>query len=253
MKKTALALALISAFLLSGIMGETSAQTYQIGVSPGDNFSYEVGTSGYIPDFPYYSMDKIGTITVSITSVSGPSINFTTDMSYRNGSKTSQEILTNVQTGGPLNMSVPRFFLSANLGVDDSAIPYRDWPKINDTTGTLYSSGESRETNYFRINALDSNATFYSHIDFYYDKKTGVLVKLYCYGENTNGPYSTSYWLKLEKTNLWTMSKSPYPSQPPFYFLGSSLPDNSYLIIVAVVVVAIAGAVLLVYLRKRKH
>jgi hypothetical protein len=143
--------------------------------------------------------------------------------------------------------------LSANLRIDDSVIPYMEGPKINETITTAYSKGETRETNYFRINALSSNATSYSYIDFYYDKKTGVLVDLYCYAENANGPYSTSYWLKLEKTNLMTISESPYPSQPPSYFLGSSLPDYVYLIIVAIVVVAVAGAGFLVYFKKRKR
>jgi hypothetical protein len=101
-----------------------------------------------------------------------------------------------------MSIPVPRFFLSANLGIGDSCAPYMSGPKINDTTVTLYSSGESRETNYFRIDDLGSNSTYYSYIDFYYDKETGVLVKFYCYGQNTNGPYSTSFWLELEKTNL---------------------------------------------------
>jgi hypothetical protein len=100
---------------------------------------------------------------------------------------------------------------------------------------------------------LGSNSTHYSYIDFYYDKTTGVLIEVYCYGENSVGAYSTSYWFKLEKTNLWTISESPYPSQPPSYFLGSSLPDYSYLIIIAAVVSVIAGAVLLHYFNKRKR
>lgn len=252
MKKTALAL-IVSTILFSFTMGDAFAQTYEVGVSQGDAFYYEVGVSGYIPDFPYQGIDKIGTMSVKVTSVSGPSINFTVDMDYRNGTRTSQETLINVQTGGPVNIPVPRFFFSPNSGIGDSAIPYKSGPKINDTIVTMYSSGESRETNYFRIEGLGSNSTYYSYIDFYYDKTTGILVEVYCYGENSVGAYSTSYWFKLETTNLWTISESAYPSHPPSYFLGSSLFGYSYLIIVAVVVIVIAGAVLLFYFKKRKR
>jgi hypothetical protein len=210
--------------------------------------------SGYIPDFSYQGIDGMGAMSVSVTNVSVPSISFTADISYRNGTETSQEVLINVQTGGyrPENNSIPRFFLSANLGVDESVIPYRAGPKINDTIVTSYSNGESRETNYFRVDGSGSNDTYYSYIDSYYDKETGVLVKFYCYGENTNGPFSTSFWLELERTNLWVISESSCPSQPPSYFLGSTLPDYAYFIMVTVAVVAVEFAVLLVYFRKRK-
>jgi hypothetical protein len=141
LKKTAFILTLLLALLFSAKTGKVLAQTYQVGVSEGDIFSYEVGVSGYIPDFPYQGIDKIGTMSVKVTSVSGPSINFTVDMDYRNGTRTSQETLINVQTGGPINIPVPRFFFSANSGIGNSAIPYRSGPRINDTIVTLYSSG----------------------------------------------------------------------------------------------------------------
>jgi hypothetical protein len=253
MRRTALALILLLGLLFSAKVGETLAQTHQVGVTQGDSFSYEVGVSGYIPDFQYFNVEKIGKISVNVTSVSGTLINFTAYVSYRNGTKTSEDSIMDVKTGGITNSSLPRFFVSANLRANDNVIPYRDYPKINKTITTAYSKGGTRETNYFRVNALDSNTTFYSYIDFYYDRQTGALVELYCYGENTNVPYSTSYWLKLEKTNLWTVSESPYPSQPPSYFLGLGPPDYGYLIVAVVAVVAVAGVGLLVYFRKRKR
>jgi LPXTG-motif cell wall-anchored protein len=58
-----------------------------------------VGVSGYIPDFHYLDVEKIGRISVNVVSVSDRLINFTASISYRNGTITSENSTMDVLGG----------------------------------------------------------------------------------------------------------------------------------------------------------
>jgi hypothetical protein len=258
-KKTVLA-ALSVLVLCFAIAQQVQAQNtteYQVGVSEGDTFKYDL-------TFYWSSTDPNATAPASwananateyyqatIQLISGTTVNIGTVWRFLNGTEISETEIAEVATGLGGSILVYAANLSAGEQLYSRSIDITD--KIDETLTLSYSQG-SRETNHVEVTKTDVENEALNYLDLYFDKQTGIMVDVYTSVIYTNLPNQTfARMAKIKESSLWNASgfsldrnsdgyKQPPTQSPPMEFV--------YVIIIAVVIVVVAASLLL--LRKRK-
>jgi hypothetical protein len=258
-KKTVLA-ALSVLILCFAIAQQVQAQDtteYQVGVSEGDTFKYDLS-------FYWSSTDPNATAPaswadanatdyyqVTIQRVSGTTVEMDTVWSFLNGTEISGTEIAEVASG--LGESI--LVYAANLSAGEQLYPRSSdiTDKIGETVALSYSQG-SRETNHVEVTKTDVENEVLNYLDLYFDKQTGMMVEVYTDVVYTNLPDQTfSRMAKIKESSLWDASgfsldrNSDHNIQPP---TQSPPMELVYVIISAVVIVTVAASLLL--LRKRK-
>ena len=146
---------------------------------------------------------------------------------------------------GPIWAIIP-----ANLSKNDRIHPHYgpDRSTINETIKYLYTN-YTRETNRLQLEFAYQNnvtqATKYERTATYFDRLTGMLVKLTDETSFRNPDFTTSVTWELLGQNVWTFaSQGSYPPEPFF-----TLP----VIIAIAIVVALLVAVLAVWVSNKKR
>jgi hypothetical protein len=197
------------------MIGSVWAQVRIPGVIQGNYFTYDViaywtssDENASVPaDLLEINMTDF--YQVSIVSVNGTEITTRTVWAFTNGTQTASMGTIDVSTGE----SDGGFWaiVAANLGVNDVLHPDgANDIAVNETITTEYLGG-ARETNrlILSLTGSDSGGNYVEHVDYNFDKVTGMLVQL-----NDAKIYSdptttiTKYW-KIKDTSSWLIPEFP--------------------------------------------
>lgn len=244
MKKTILLA--FSVFLLSLMTVTSAAQSRTVGVTVGDWFKYSdirVNWSSNDPNatLPLVrewlkEMNETKWFLLSVKNVSGAIISFQTVKHFKDGSEKTENGNVSVYAGTghmPAIMIGISVTISANLNENDTiyASPhFSDW-KINETVTKTYAGG-GRETNHLNMtweSTWTINSTLYETIyyfeDFYWDRRTGILVE-YSFEEIMRvGEYLTTLSMsyRIVESNVWIVSEFPMWTLTLFVFIVISV------------------------------
>jgi len=180
------------------------ALTRRVGVKAGDWAKYDFSTS-WISTNPEATepgkiteQRKLKEVRFYVKEVAGLNVTSELTLYFENGTETSETILGNIQEG-----SMSMFLVAADLQVGEAIAEFPAAPLINETLVREYA-GAKREVNHAKV-AL-SLPLLNQTLDFYWDKKTGLLCEFLTNGTRyVLGGYSetvTSY-LKISETNVW--------------------------------------------------
>ncbi len=235
----------ITALLVSGLIPIVMAQDIVAGVKAGDSFTYRV-TGEYPSEIsPSYIPQEVTSaqatlyFKVTIMSVSGPEINYTWDWYFTNGSDPlSDTAMINIETTANTGPFWP--IVAANLASGERIHPHYapDTSTFNETI--LYSySNYTRETNRLETYVVETNniTTRQVHSDAYFDKLTGMMVKLNDVTDYQEPNFETTITWELLGQTAWTSSSEG--SLPPLPLL--STPVIIAIAVVVAIVVVITG------------
>jgi hypothetical protein len=186
-------------FLLLLLVGTASAQS-QIGVSPGNSFTYAVTSNSNVP-LIYQILNSpkdVMTLKVTIQSITPPNkVTLNMTQQFKNGTQTSwieDKDLTSAS-------NFPITF--ANLNTNDSLWSNEPLsPKVNETVTQNYQAG-SREINHARVESTESG---YDLVEYSFDRATGMLVEV-SFVESSQ----VSTVLKLAESTVWTIPEFSTP------------------------------------------
>ena len=199
--------------IVSSFFNVAKCQSYEIGISKGDVFSYAMANTFYIDnqsDFHYKNETWNEQYVVGDFS-SDHILHMGLTRSYPNGTTKVYPVsalIENNWTGGYSLIILPR-----NLSVG-SSFPYSYGTYfVNETVLKSYQGG-TRETNVARVN---SSAIGYHprYLEIQFDKTTGVVVGWY--QENDDFIYpSSSERVKYTKVTSFNLTSSPFWTIPEF-------------------------------------
>jgi hypothetical protein len=259
----------VAAFLLVllcfTMAGRAWAQIRVPGVVPGNTFTYDVTAfwssndpSAAIPA-DLLDINKTEYYRVIITAVSGADITTQSLWHFTNGTETSTAGTINVDTG----VSSGGFWaiVAGGLSVNDVLHPSgQDRITVNETIMRNYG-GVERETNHLilTLQGNDTGGDYIEHVDYYFDKQTGMLVQLSDAKVYSNPTETITKFWKIKDSNVWVVSASTPPSaspSPPTSSSPTGSPSTpsgfSWLIYVAAgAIVGVTVIVTAVLLRKR--
>ena len=246
----------IGAFLLFllcfTISGITIAQTQTVGVKQGDVFEYDMSTSfsstltSTLPA-ALVELNQTEWIRVTVTEVSGSQISTQVTTHYRNGTETSLDGSSDIETGegsgGPP-------FIGVNLGKNDLINPSASEPwYINETVTRTYND-VPRETNHLRLEHTEESDTVgeYTQIrEYYFDKSTGVLVE---YTSEISFTGQTSITRsKLTSSNVWLVHGDGGTQQDAHTDTSTIM----YVAAAAAITIPIVAAAIILKKRKKKR
>lgn len=214
---TAVLLLVLIAF---GLVGQTMAQSREIGVHVGDNFVYSINTiwsTNASATVPSYLVEINSTVfVVNVTAVQTPNVNATIAWIFSNGTQLNDLVTLDVDSGAVLyyipDTPVFQGFYTSNLVVGE-----RLRPTGNDSSTLVqhlivgnYSSGV-RYTNEVEIDSSVPGGTEAKTL--YIDKTAGVLVEFTDYTQ-LQDQADEIVWA-LRETNLWAVSSSQNPTPLP--------------------------------------
>jgi len=223
---------LVSTFLLY----QASAA---VGVKADDWAKYTLDFTLDLPEgvstIGFEQFEDVEWLKMLVETVSGNTITGKTVIHYMNGTEDEEGF------SGEVGISQDGFIVEANLAEGDSApIPFgfTGAMTINGTESRKYA-GASREVNYVRLSVSETTVT--GDLEAYWDKLTGVVceMSMSVSGEIEGESYSMSLDFKMTETSMWEAAPS---------FLG--LDWWIWIVIIAVLGVAVVGA--LVVMRRRK-
>ena len=206
-------------FLLLAMVGSVFALRMP-GVITGDWFLYgdimvEWSSTDPTQTCPDYvlEMNETEWVTATVQSVVETNITFQLKQHFKNGTEKIHNYWINIDNGeGNTTLS----FIAANLNVNNTLYTsgeYSTWT-INETIPRTYPDGE-RLTNHinFTMEISDPEAgyPYYSCMNFYWDKLTGVLVEASIVS-STDTPGGTTYWslsCRITESNCWVVPEFP--------------------------------------------
>jgi hypothetical protein len=207
---------LISTFLLLALVVAASATTRTVGVSVGDKFRYSTTSSwsstdpSATPTADLVDANNTEWLEFTVTAISSTNITVQGTRHYKDGTETTNGVWIDINTGEPINGNLTTVLVSANLAPGDSIYTssmYNTW-FINETVTRTYL-GVGRPTNHFDMTASSGTQSYL--LDFYWDKSTGVVVKLQRETTTQTGAYTTTGSLsaQLISSNMWTVPEFP--------------------------------------------
>jgi len=211
--KRLLIVAIILFLMVSSLFSIVKCQSYEIGVSKGDTFSYASGNTFYIDNQSYfqYKNETWNERYVIGDFSSDHILHMNLTMFYPNGTEEARLVGALIEsnwTGGYSLVISPR-----NLGVG-SSFPYNfETYSVDETVQRSYQGG-SRETNVVRVNS--SAIGYYPrYLEFQFDKLTGVVVKWY--QENVDFIYpSSTERVEYTKVSSFNLTSPPFWTIPEF-------------------------------------
>jgi hypothetical protein len=227
---------LVLVFVILGVLflgffstafGEMMMST--VGVAKGDVFRY--GYTCYfnsnninaVPPASFSSINQTDYFMVSVTRVSGSSVDFDTTLRGLNGSSSLGVCSMNVGTGmvsvsgyaGP-GEETNFYFMASNVGMMGRMFPSSDSsPTINDTLMMSYAGGQ-RLTDHFATTTVMTGMTVNS--DFYFDQATGTMVEWRQQTIQTSSSQFTNstQMMKITSSSIWTVPEFPTFLVPAF-------------------------------------
>jgi len=242
----------LMALLFSGIIQVALAQDILIGLKPGDQFTYKV-TGSFSSNAPQDEIPEVISASeteffkVTIDSVTGYEISYTWFWQFRNGTSMTNSSMLNIETTGstgPFWAIIP-----ANLTKNSRIHPHYgpDRSEINETVKYLYTN-YTRETNRLQLEFAYQNnvtqATKFEKTDTYFDRLTGMLVKLTDETNYQNPAFTTTVTWELIGQNVWTFASAGSSPPEPFFTLP--------VIIAIAIAVALLVAILAVWVSGKK-
>jgi hypothetical protein len=180
----------------------TLAQSVTYGVAKGDVFqyTYQVTWNSTDPSLPVPSdiaeLNQTQSFQITITDVSGTTVNAQVTVQYRNGSSSTKEGFVDVSSGS-IRLPYGYLIVPANLNVNDKV--YSSGSMIINATSTrTYPSGERQ------INERIEENTAQNHndkTDIFYDKIKGIGVSSFYESTDTYGSETEVYTESIVNTN----------------------------------------------------
>ncbi|TRO47144.1 hypothetical protein E2P47_04860 [Candidatus Bathyarchaeota archaeon] len=244
MKNTSLII--IGLILLCTITTQISAVlAVSPGVSPGDEFNYDIrifftseNQSATISD-QALAINSTDYFKVKITEIEEVTVSYTTTWRFLNGTQIEGQGHVNLETGTRAGDFWTIF--ASNLNAGDRIRPTGfDRTTINYTISGNYGQGDPRQTNviditYTLINEDDPNITGTEYSKTYFDRQTGMLVEIEDMRVLSEPITTETLKWKLKETHIWRITETNIP----------------YTIILIIIVVVLLVAGLIVY-KKRK-
>ena len=153
---------------------------------------------------------------ISVTGVSGSSVNFDTTLRGLNGSSSQGVCSMDVGTGmvsvsgyGGPGAETSFFFMARNVGMMSKMFPSSNSsPTINDTVMMSYVGGQ-RLTNHFDTSISLNGTTVTS--DFYFDQATGTMVEWRQQTIQTGESVLTNstQMMKITSSSIWAVPEFP--------------------------------------------
>ncbi len=235
-----------------------------VGVSPGDSFTYNL-TYGWSSSnkgdvVPQFMVERNQTkdFQITVMTANGQFVTFQTTWSFLNGTQSNQTVIEYV---GNATSDGFIYIYAANLGAGFPLFPNEtDLPwTINSTVMRDYQSGP-RATNHISVSRSDVPNEFYTYIDLYFDKVTGVLVQGTLIDIYTDTPDQTfTTHITLSQASVWsiasaspTQSANPQTSQTGNNSTASPDTFDPIIPALAVLVVVVAVSSTIVIVRSRK-
>jgi len=210
----------VSLIFLSATVCVVCGQGSSLGVKAGDSFIYTYSTgwqsnqTGVEPTSSIANPDGLQYIAFVVLSVDGVTV--TTNTSYCYSTSIMSEVDTSDYGGG----FVP-FFIPTNLGVGGYV------PSTNSPTGPVGACYLNETVN--QAFGLQTRTVSHLQIEFpaegftnvpcnaYWDQATGILTQVIYSYSNQTGDTATSWSveIRLNETNLFTISSSQSPSPSP--------------------------------------
>lgn len=231
MKKLAMLTTSITIIFVSVlVLGAAAGQTYTPGVVAGNVFKYQFNFDATVNGDNQFELPSlfdslveqaksIDWVEVTITDVSGSTVNAQMVTQFKNGTQETTEGSVDVATGeGDLGM----FLIASNLG-PNSPLHMNSNEIINGTTTRTYSS-ESRNVNYEKI-TMEYDVSQEELSDFnisvplnqvntqesYWDKQTGALVEMSYHMSTTSSLVNADITLNVNllESNVYTIPEFP--------------------------------------------
>ena len=160
---------------------------------------------------------------ISVTGVSGTSVNFDTTLRGSNGSSSQGVCSMNVSTGmvsvsgyGGPGAETSFYFMGRNIGMMDKMFPSASSsPTVNETVMMSYVGGQ-RLTDHFDTITVLNGATVTS--DFYIDQATGTMVEWRQQTIQTSDSVLTNstQMMKITASSIWAVPEFPTFFVPAF-------------------------------------
>jgi hypothetical protein len=234
MTKKLFVTAFLVVLLCLTMVGSAWAQTRVPGVFQGNTFTYDVTAfwssndpSAVVPA-DLLDINKTEYYRVTIGLVSGAEITTQTVWHFTNGTETSAVGTINVETG--VNNGGFWAIVAGNLGANDRLHPSgQNYITVNETVTRDYLGG-SRETNHLILTLQDSDASgdFIEHVDYYFDKQTGMLVQLNDAKVYSNPTTTTTKYWKIKESNVWVVPEFPSALILPLFMIATMIAVIAY-------------------------
>jgi hypothetical protein len=183
------------------------------GVSPGDTFTYNVVSfwnssdpNATVPQM-LSEINQTESFRVTITEVSDSMVTTLDTWVFKNGTEHNSTGLVNVETGFNSGGFWP--VVAANLGKDDLLHPAGQNQITVDGTIIMEYPRVARETNYFTLNYEGNDEDYGYYIaegDYYFDRATGMLVKLYDKSEFLSANMQGAILWEIKESNVWVVT-----------------------------------------------
>lgn len=197
-----------------------AADFSKVGVKTGTTATYSFSASN----------SEVNRVDLNFTSVAGTTVTLSYIWYNPDGSENSSWVDTgDVSTGGGVT-AISAFLIPSNLSAGDPIFS-GSLLTINETV-SMFTAGAYRTVNH--SNWITTSGS-YRH-DLYWDKQTGLMVRLTLRSGSSGGPYSQN--VTLTSTSPWSAGLSV---------------DASTLILIGGVVAAVVVAVAAVSLRRRRR
>lgn len=233
MSKTTVSWILLLAFLLLAMVITASAQPREVGVSEGNWFKYGdiiVSWNSNDPSatFPplYWEwlegLNETEWMSCSVDVISDTNVTCQVTEHFRNGSDKIRGGWIDIDTGDTSQETdettdMTTMVISADLNENDTiynSVEFSSW-KINDTSVRTYPD-VTRDTNHLNMtmeysmsNGIDIH--YYTSMNYYWDRSTGVIVEWSLESANQTGDYLTTWsaLIRITESDVWVIPEFP--------------------------------------------
>jgi hypothetical protein len=216
------------------MVGRAWAQARVPGVVQGDVFTYDI-TSFWSSSDPnatipanLLDINKTDYYQVTIDAVSGTVVTTRSLWAFTNGTETSTAGTIDVNTGA----SNGGFWaiVAGDLGVNDLLHPGgQDGITVNETVSRNYTSG-ARETDQLILTyqGSDGNNNYVEHVDYYFDKDTGMIVQLNDVKSYSSPAETIQTFWKIKSSSVWAVPEFPSVLSLPLFTAATLLAALAY-------------------------
>lgn len=204
----------LSLTLLLFVAGVSAQSTsVSVGVSPGDEFKYDLTFYWYSTNpadvVPAYLVEQNQTdyFQLTVATTTSTTVVFNTTWKLLNGTIYNSTEIAEVSSGvtGCVYVYAANLTAGGLLFPSSTDLPWR----INSTEFRVYS-GSFREINHISVNNTNIEGVVYSNMDLYFDKLTGIVVEYTLTEVRSSAPnQQIVQHLILKESNVWVIPEFP--------------------------------------------